>query len=205
MQHIHSLIVNSAAYRMSSSLAGGDQAAKQDPENHYWWRRAPIRLESQLLRDSLLSLAGALDSTMGGPSIPSNQQATSTRRSLYFVHSNNERNLFLTTFDDALVKDCYRREQSIVPQQALALSNSALALESAEKIALRITEIAPEEENFIRSAFRCVTAINPNEEELAASAAAIAAWQKLPGESKHSARVNFIWVLINHNDFVTLR
>ena len=29
-------------------------------------------------------------------------QAESTRRSLYFFHSNNERNLFLTTFDEAL-------------------------------------------------------------------------------------------------------
>ncbi len=42
------------------------------------------------------------------------EQAASRRRSLYFFHSNNERNLFLTTFDEAAVKECYRREQSIV-------------------------------------------------------------------------------------------
>ena len=135
MKHLHSLIVNSAAYRMSSTMAGGEAAAAKDPENLYWWRRVPIRLESQLVRDSLLSLAGTLDPTMGGPPVLPAMQATSTRRSLYFFHSNNERNLFLTTFDDALVKDCYRREQSIVPQQALALTNSRLVLDASEQIA----------------------------------------------------------------------
>ena len=49
MKHLHSLIVNSAAYRMSSTLAGGEIAAAKDPENQYWWRRVPIRLESQLI------------------------------------------------------------------------------------------------------------------------------------------------------------
>ncbi len=69
MKHLHSLIVNSAAYRMTSSVAGGEVAAAKDPENQYWWRRVPIRLESQLVRDSLLSLAGTLDPTMGGPPV----------------------------------------------------------------------------------------------------------------------------------------
>jgi len=205
MKHIHSLIVNSAAYRMSSSLARADVAVKQDSDNHYWWRRVPIRLESQLIRDSLLSLAGTLDSTQGGPSIPSDQQAKSLRRSLYFVHSNNERNLFLTMFDEALVKDCYRRDQSIVPQQALALLNSALALEAAEKIALRLSEKSATDEIFIRSAFRLVVGINPSHYEISTSNSAIEQWKKLPGGNEKSARVNFVWALINHNDFVTLR
>jgi hypothetical protein len=205
MRHIHSLIVNSAAYRMSSSITGADVSAKQDPANHYWWRRLPIRMESQVIRDSLLSLSGTLDSTRGGPSIPSNQQETSRRRSLYFYHSNNERHLFLTMFDEALVKDCYRREQSIVPQQALALSNSRLTLDNAEKIALQLTEKSLDDETFIRSAFRLITGINPNRQERSASIAALENWNKLPGGNEKSARVNFIWVLINHNDFVTLR
>jgi mono/diheme cytochrome c family protein len=205
MKHLHRLIVNSSAYRLSSSVAGADLAAKLDAENHLVWRRVPARLESQLIRDSLLSLAGTLDSTRGGPSIPSAQQENSTRRSLYFFHSNNERNLFLTTFDEALVKDCYRREQSIVPQQALALSNSQLPLDAAEKIALRLSEQQPEELAFVRGAFRLITAINPEQDEVAASTAALNAWKNLPGGNDPSARTNFVWTLINHNDFVTLR
>ena len=165
----------------------------------------PIRMESQLVRDSLLSLAGTLDPTRGGPAVPAAEQATSQRRSLYFFHSNNERNLFLTTFDEALVKDCYRREQSVVPQQALALSNSKLALDAAEKIAGQLTENHADEAGFVLAAFRLVIGVNPNQDEMAASAAALEAWRAIPGEKDTSARANFVWALINHNDFVTLR
>jgi hypothetical protein len=163
-------------------------------------------MESQLVRDSLLSMAGTLDSTIGGPSVPADQQTTSARRSLYFFHSNNERNLFLTTFDEALVKDCYRREQSIVPQQALALSNSQLALDSSKQIALRLSEGAADDADFVQKAFRVVTGINPSDAEVAASMAAMKSWRELAdGSSPEAARTNLIWALINHNDFVTLR
>ena len=205
MKHLHSLIVESAVYRMSSSMAGAESNSVKDPENRYWWRRVPIRMESQLVRDSLLSIAGILDSTMGGPSIPADQQAASTRRSLYFFHSNNDRSLFLTTFDEALVKDCYRREQSIVPQQALALSNSQLALDASQQIAQRLSNGVPEDEDFARSAFRVVTGINAGEAEITASVSALESWRKLSGGSPETARANLIWALINHNDFVTLR
>lgn len=205
MKHLHSLIVNSAAYRLSSTIAGNEVAAKKDPENRYWWRRVPIRLESQVVRDSLLSLAGTLDSTMGGASVLPGQQAASTRRSLYFFHSNNDRNLFLTTFDEALVKDCYLRDQSIVPQQALALTNSRLVLDTSEQIAKRLSGAAVDDSAFIRTTFRVVVGISPSEEEVAVSEAALDSWRKLPGGSASTARANFVWALINHNDFVTLR
>jgi hypothetical protein len=203
MKHLHRLIVNSAAYRMSSTMSGAEQKASKDPENQFLWRRMPIRIESQAVRDALLAHAGTLDATMGGPSVPAAAQAASTRRSLYFFHSNNDRSLFLTTFDEALVKDCYRREQSIVPQQALALSNSGLVLEASGQIAKRFSvESDPE---FIRKAFRVLLGIEAGENEVKESEVAISAWRALPNATAESARANFIWTLINHNDFVTLR
>ncbi|MBL8820215.1 MAG: DUF1553 domain-containing protein [Planctomyces sp.] len=205
MKHVHTLITQSAAYRMSSSTAGAESAIAQDPENHLWWRRSTIRLESQLVRDSLLALAGTLDPARGGPPVPVAEQDVSKRRSLYFFHSNNERNLFLTTFDEALVKDCYRREQSIVPQQALALSNSQIALDSAEQIAAQLTKSSENDGGFIRNAFRTVVGIEPTPDEVAASLKALNAWRSLPDGTNASARTNFVWALINHNDFVTLR
>ncbi len=202
MRHVHSLIVSSSAWRLSSSQADAAAALARDPENRLYWRRTPIRLESQVIRDSLLAFAGTLDLTRGGPPVPISEQATSTRRSLYFFHSNNERNLFLTMFDEALVKDCYRREQSIVPQQALALSNSELAFSTAEKVAAGLDG---EETRFITEAFRLLTGIEPGPEELAASQQALRAWQSLPEGTPQTARASLIRVLINHNDFVTLR
>ncbi len=205
MRHLHSLIVNSAAYRLHSSQAGNAAAVERDAENQLYWRRLPIRLESQVIRDSLLALSGTLDETQGGPPVPAAEQAASTRRSLYFFHSNNERNLFLTTFDEALVKDCYRREQSIVPQQALALSNSELAFTTAEKVAERITATAVDDAEYVASAFRLVTGIDPQQDEVLASLQALHEWAALADGSATAARVNLIRVLINHNDFVTLR
>jgi hypothetical protein len=186
-------------------MSNGKHQAAKDPENHWLWRRVPIRLESQVIRDSLLKLAGTLDPTMGGPPVSQSQQADSTRRSLYFFHSNNERNLFLTMFDEALVKDCYRREQSIVPQQALALTNSQLVLDASERIATQLSVNHADNATFIRTAFRVIVGINPSDVEMQFSAEAIEDWLEPGDGSVQAARSNFIWALINHNDFVTLR
>jgi mono/diheme cytochrome c family protein len=205
MKHVHRLILQSATYRLSTSASETEGNLAKDPENLYLWRRTPQRLESQAVRDSILALAGTLDLSPGGPPVPASAQNQSTRRSLYFYHSNNERNLFLTTFDEALVKECYRREQSIVPQQALALSNSALVLDSAPQIAKRLSEAQPDDardEQFIKLAFIVLLGAEPTAQEIEASAEALAAWRKLPGTD---ARAQLVWVLLNHNDFVTVR
>ena len=205
MKHLHRLIVTSATYRMCSSLAGGEANAAKDPDNRFWWRRTPIRLEAEVVRDSILALAGTLDSTMGGPPVPPGGQDDSKRRSLYFFHSNNERNLFLTTFDDAGVKECYRREQSIVPQQALALTNSELVLESAPKIAAT-ARTSPDDATFVRQAFAVLLGISVGDAELTAQrerARRVA--RACQTRRSKATRDNFVWALINHNDFVTLR
>lgn len=214
MKHLHRLIVNSAAYRLSSSLAGAEAAIAKDPDNMRLWRRTPLRLESEAVRDSILALAGELDFTVGGASIPAPKQAESKRRSLYFYHSNNERNLFLTTFDEAAVKECYRRDESIVPQQALALTNSSLVHDAALRIATLLFKSAPEqppmqEGDFIRRAYSYVLGIKVNAEELAACSQAMDAWRKdalaAKTDAPAQARTNLVWALLNHNDFVTLR
>jgi hypothetical protein len=215
MKHLHRLIVLSSAYRMSSSVAGRESNLAKDPDNLCLWRRKPVRLESQVVRDSILWLAGTLDLARGGPPVLPAAQVESTRRSLYFFHSNNERNSFLTTFDEAGVKECYRRDQSIVPQQALALSNSRLVQDAALQIAQRLSQpvapgdAPPDDREFIRRAFYVTLGIRANDDELRASSSALKAWRKLPREPKEgsddAARQNLIWALINHNDFVTVR
>ena len=49
---------------------------------------------------------------------------------------------FLAIFDGANATECYRRNESIVPQQALALYNSRLAWEQARLLAKRLSEEA---------------------------------------------------------------
>jgi hypothetical protein len=217
MKHMHRLLVLSATYRQSSPGPGAEENMAKDPDNAHFWCRAAVRLESQAVRDAILELSGTLDRTRGGPPVPAAAQDDSTRRSIYFFHSNNERNLFLTTFDEAAVKECYRREQSIVPQQALALANSHLALDSSPRIAARLTQQLEstagsnnEDEAFIRMAFAVMMGVEPKDSEIAASARALNAWQQLTegpsgGAAREFARANFVWVLLNHNDFVMLK
>ncbi|MDB5387904.1 MAG: Planctomycete cytochrome, partial [Planctomycetaceae bacterium] len=212
MKHIHRLIVMSNTYRLTSSSAGATaETLAADPENRFYWRANSIRMEAQVVRDSLLALAGELDLTRGGPSIPAGNDA-SRRRSLYFVHSHNEHQKFLSIFDDASVLECYRRSDSIVPQQALALENSPLATQVAEKIVQRLTVANPNasDRDFIRAAFLTVLCVEPTEPEQAAVIEALgrlttAAQGKNRPNVPLTVRTSLVQALLNHNDFVTVR
>lgn len=212
MKHIHRLIVTSQAYRLSSSSAGAtDSTLAADQDNRFYWRMNPVRAEAQIVRDSLLSLAGELDVSLGGPSIAITDE-TSRRRSLYFVHSHNDHQKFLSTFDDASVLDCYRRAESIVPQQALAMENSAFVSEMAGKIAKRIEAACPNpsDSDFIRTAFTTILSVEPTADEQATMADLLTRMTELAiamerPDAKIVARVNLVQSLLNHNDFITIR
>ncbi len=212
MKHLHRLIVLSGAYQLSSStLHATAENLIKDSENRYYWRANPRRMEAQIVRDGLLYLADELDTTMGGPSIPAADVA-SRRRSLYYVHSHNEHNSFLSTYDDASVLECYRRAESIVPQQALALENSQFATDMAAKVAARIERISHAHSNdvFARLAFRAVISVQPNDAELQLAVSALekltSAAQARNRENPQSfARQQLVRALFNHNDYVTIR
>ncbi|MBG70532.1 MAG: hypothetical protein CMN06_10555 [Roseibacillus sp.] len=62
---MHKLIVSSATYRQGSRANPEAQAI--DAGNVYLWRRAPMRLEAESIRDSILAVSGALNPLAGGP------------------------------------------------------------------------------------------------------------------------------------------
>ena len=187
---------------MSSAVSSNTAV---DRDNKYWARREPIRLESQVIRDAILFHAGTLDLKRGGPPIAAAQQSQSKRRSLYFFHSNNDRNQFLRMFDEALVTDCYRRDQSIVPQQSLAINNSQLTNQAGKHIAKRLSEPNDSQREFIANCFKVLLGIEPSEEEVMASLNAMKSWQTLANANRESSRTRFVMVLLNHSDFVTIR
>ena len=55
LKPIHKLIMLSAVYRQSGE--DNPHAAAIDPENHLWWRRGAMRLEAEVIRDTLLAVA----------------------------------------------------------------------------------------------------------------------------------------------------
>jgi hypothetical protein len=165
-------------------------------------------MESQVLRDSLLSLAGRLDTTIGGP--PVDPAQPTTRRSLYFIHSPESQDKFLEMFDNADVLSCYQRSESIVPQQALALANSELSLTSAGQIAEIIESRLDDhgDQAFIDAVFETLLArpaTGEESEECRHFLDDLALATVPSAEPTKRSRIRLIHALLNHNDFITIR
>ena len=194
MKRLHRLMLSSRTWqRSSSNLAADRKTLAADKNNIHYWRMNSRRVEAQVLRDSLLHLAGTLDLSRGGP--PVTPSSNVRRRSLYFFHSRDGRSKFLSTFDDADVFACYRRSESIVPQQALAMMNSETATTSAKQIAATFSPDMNSGE-FVRAAFLRILAREPAEAELAESLSYL---------RDQPRREHFIHALINLNDFLVIR
>jgi hypothetical protein len=208
-RHIHRLIVTSQTYRLSTiSAAAGSRTETIDPHNHFFWHRKPLRMESQVIRDSLLHLAGALNLKLGGPSIAATADGKEFRRSLYFKHSRDDTHPFLSMFDDADILACYRRSESIVPQQALALANSKLPLQMARKISETIGPIS--DDAFVTAAFETLLCRLPTEQERTLCLQTLDELTDVAKEqnlkpANQRARANLTHALMNHNDFITIR
>ncbi len=230
MKPLHRVIVLSATYRQSTSDRDSD-SAKLDPNNLYLWRMNSRRMEAEVVRDSVLSLAGALDLTRGGPEIPEANGQTTLRRSLYFRNTPNEKMPFLEIFDVADPNSCYRRKESVIPQQALAVMNSALAQDHSRLIAETLSKAVgaaddePTRDRFIANAFEHLLTRSPTSQEVERCRRFLREHQQLlasavtkttyPGSSGSKrapaatpalrARESLIQVLLLHNDFVTVR
>ena len=229
MKAMHRLIVTASAYRLKSS--GGTMMAQnqvKDPENIQLWRMNVRRAEAELVRDSVLHVAGALDWTMGGPELDQGSGETLSRRSIYFRHAKEKHMEFTQTLDGPGVTECYRRDESIVPQQALAMANSVLVKTQSRRLAQSISAKLGGESldaQFITGAFTQVLNRQPTAEEVAAcreflreqaallaeptrlTAATVGDVSKLPPakEPRARAKENLILVLFNHNDFISIR
>jgi hypothetical protein len=230
MKHIHRLIVTSRAYRMKSSDAAASEAnLGVDPDNRLLWRMNPRRLEAEVVRDAMFYVAGKLDLSMGGPEIDYNLASQSRRRSLYLRHAYEKQAKFIEMFDGPSVNECYRRGESVVPQQALALANSDVSFVQSRHLAAQLSAKSASgpvpDAAFIRFAFERMLGREPTAAEdeqctqfLAAQAQRLTAPEKLTAftggakaeveastDPQQRARESLVHVLYNHNDFVTIR
>ncbi len=227
MKMLHRLIVTSDTYRLApvgTRTTAVNFAA--DPENRYLWGMNTRRMEAEIVRDSLLAAAGELDTRMGGPIIHEKLGQTSHRRSLYFRFNTEYRMMFLDQFDPASPTECYERRESVVPQQALALNNSPLALSQSRLLAKRLSASKAGEgpSAFVTAAFEQVLGRTPTAEEqarcerfLTEQAALLKEPAKLTpfpaspvgvvapsADPVQRAREDLVHVLFNHNDFITI-
>ncbi len=158
LKKLHRLIMLSSVYQQSSdtetpnsklqtpnSKIGGHnpQSAIRnpqlaDPENNLLWHFNRQRLDLEGMRDSLLFVSGALDLTLGGPSVEITTFPSPPRRTVYgFIDRQNLPGLF-RTFDFAS-PDSHspQRYSTTVPQQALFLMNSPFVVDLTRKLMAR--------------------------------------------------------------------
>jgi hypothetical protein len=125
------------------------------------------------------------------------------------------------------VGECYERRTSVMPQQALALANSELTLVQARLLARRLhDQVGTDSAQFAETAIEQVLARPARNDELTmcceflseqaafftANAARLEAVASAPddasrpsGDARLRAREKLVHVLLNHNDFVTIR
>lgn len=230
MKSLHKMLVTSQAYQLKATSAGAEGNLAKDSKNTYLWMARARRAESEVVRDCVLSVAGQLDLTPGGPDLDPSSGLTVPRRSIYFRHTKEKKVTFLAMFDSPGPTECYRRNQSIAPQQALALANSELTLAQSRKLAARLSlpsganaELVPEVD-FIVAAFETILTRGPTDQEQAACQEFLAAQARqlqnkdslakvsavadsaVPpsADPRQRARENLVHVLMNHNDFVII-
>ena len=178
MKHLHRLITSSATYRQAAS----DHRihARIDSDNRYLWRMNRRRLEAEELRDSMLSVSGTLDKTMGGPGFmlfalektdhsPHYEyhkfdpaDPASHRRSIYRFIVRSQPDPFMTTLDCADSNQSTPvREETLTSLQALGLLNNPFTLHMATKFAERLDREADDLEARVALGHELVTGRRP--------------------------------------------
>lgn len=136
LKKLHKLVMLSKVYQLSSYTIPAYETV--DPENRMLWRANVRRLDFEAIRDSLLVFSGRLDRTMGGQPVNLTDEPYSYRRSVYgYIDRGNVPEL-LSHFDFANPDmPNSARTTTIVPQQALFLMNSPMAVDVARRVISR--------------------------------------------------------------------
>lgn len=187
---MHRLIMRSAAYQRSSTLA--PDLLDADPDNRLLARFERRRLSAEELRDSLLVVSGELDKQPAeGHPFPPESSWTFTqhnpfsavyetnKRSAFLMVQRQRRHPFLAQFDGADPNSSTpRRETTTVPTQALYFMNDPFFHSQADRLAQRLGEM-PTDELRIAHLYNVVFQREPTEVERQRAAAFVAAY---PGE-----------------------
>ncbi len=222
------LIVLSRAYRQASRPSEyvgsqGDPRAV-DPDNRLLWRMRLRRLDSEYVRDAILTASGRLATAVGGPplaleNLPDGMVVlheaslanpeSKFRRSLYVLARRNYHLTMLAEFDQpALPTNCTRRNNSAVVSQSLAQLNDRFMFEQAEFMAERVLARVPADDRAaqVHEAFRLALARLPDAQELQWAQDLLAYHaQRLGADSGRSARpslARLCHMLLCSNEFL---
>ena len=228
LKRLHRLLVTSAAYQRASRPEIGDDTRSRwsvlhaaDPDNRWWGRMVPRRLDGESIRDAMLSVAGVLSERQGGPGArpPLPQELVATllknqwvvspdeedhrRRSIHLMVRRNLRYPLFEVFDRPDTNaTCAKRSRSTVAPQALALLNSELSLSLAEALAHRVTREATSGDQQVALAFTLTLGRHPTSEEQAWLQSFLQAEANTKSSDSHAALHRMCLALFNASEFL---
>ena len=218
---MHKLIMTSNVYRLASS--GDNELTKKnmeaDPLGRFLWRFRLQRLEAEPIWDSILSSAGDLDKTLGGPSFdieprnPRSRGATrmgeamadakTNRRGAYIVRGfSTSRDItpnFLQSFDvDDGRAPCPVRTQTVTAPQGLFMMNSPEIEKATTMFADRLKKESEGDLNkAVDLAYRIALSRPPSAGEKETAQAYLGGD---PGRLK-----NLAWLIFNLDEFIYIQ
>ncbi len=162
VKKLHREIMLSSVYQLSTQNDEANYA--KDSGNRLYWRFNRRRLDAEQLRDAVLTVAGNLDDSMGGPS----QDLTPAykRRTVYGKVSRYKLDTYLQTFDFPSPNiSAEKRFTTTVPLQRLFLMNSDFMQIEGEELAKRVAS-EPDNKARINKAYQLVYGREPSQEEI---------------------------------------
>jgi hypothetical protein len=220
MKQMHRLMVTSETYQLASTFdpAQADRNVKYDPNNACLWHFRLQRLQAEPIWDAIFAAAGALDTTVGGPSFdiaappakrgkgrppPPTAQARSSRRAAYIIRGySSQREIvphFLQVFDvdDGRVP-CPLRTQTVTAPQALFLMNSPIVDQACADFADRLKrESGGDLARAVDLGYRIALARPPSRSETDRALAYL--------EHDLARLKGFAWLLFNLDEFLYVR
>ena len=209
LKQITKQIMMSQVYRQSSAEVPAYIA--EDPSSRLLWRKPPLRLEAETIRDSMLRVSGLLQDKMYGHQEPLKRgtdgqwledetKGNANRRSLYLSQFRTRPVAFLHAFDaPTMTSDNQaQRFRSALPTQSLALLNSPLIMRTTAAMASQLLEQT--QNNFDDALMRAFDAAYnraPSPRELAIGQQSIAAAK----DPKEGLRL-FLQAMFGSNDFL---
>lgn len=210
LKPLHRLIVCTATYRQASDLR--PEAQRVDADNRWLWRKSPLRLEAEALRDAGLVCAGQLNTEVGGKGYRDVRHyffkgshfyesvdeigSEPRRRTVYRFAPRGGRNPFLDTFDCPDPSTAApKRATTTTPLQALSLMNNAMVFQIAEDFARRLQREETDLGEQIKLAYLSAYARPVRDEELPLATDFV----------QQHGLASFCRVLTNSNEFLYLR
>jgi hypothetical protein len=184
IKHVHRLIVTSSTYRQSSRVS--PELLAHDPSNRLLARGPRVRLEAEMVRDSILRVSGLLAERLGGPSVfPPQPPGVTTegaygqlqwrvslgldryRRGLYTFSKRTAPYALFGTFDGPSGEVCVaKRELSNTPLQALTMLNDQSILDAAQEMGRQAVRMPGSAADKVKVMFERVLTRPPSGEEV---------------------------------------